>query len=306
MSATSFIQSAVVVGLLLVGLARTVHAQGNEEPGPASSSQAPGPTSPPLGVVTSGGSRGFGFVSENGADSIFVHWLVQADYVSFVGDKPPLVTTRDTFTIGFAGLQLDATLARIFRASFLADFSQSRLTLLDAFVEARIDPAFVVRIGKFPTPISEERLTPKFFLPWISTGPSSFLLPVRELGAQIYGDLGGGVLQYNAALVNGSYAGAVTDNDVDSYKDVMGRVFAHPFKMTAIAPLEKLGVGVGASIGDRAGSLGTPETPVLRTYGNAPFFTYKNDGTPAGTVVARGVVSRVAPHLTWAWGPVAA
>ena len=302
------IGSAVFL-LVFAGHSRRARAQAvDDSSSPAPTAAAPpvtAPTSPPLGVVANGGSRGFGFVSADGADSVVVHWLVQADYTTFIGDKPPGVETRDTFTMGFAGLQLDATLARIFRASFLTDFSQSRLTLLDAFVEARVDPAFVVRVGKFPTPISEERLTPKFFLPWISTGPSSFLLPVRELGAQVYGDFGHGILQYNAALVNGSYAGAITDNDFDSYKDVMGRVFAHPFKTTAIAPLVKLGLGIGASAGDRVGSPGTPQTPVLRTYGNVPFFSYKNDGTPAGTVVARGEVARIAPHLTWAWGPVA-
>jgi phosphate-selective porin OprO/OprP len=257
-------------------------------------------------VVSDAGARGFGFTSAGGKSSLFIHWLVQADYLTYLAESPPGATSRDTFTLGFAGLQLDATLAGIWHSSVLVDFSQSRLTLLDAFVEALFDPAFAIRVGKFETPMTEERLTPKFLLPWISTNPASFLLPVREIGAQILGEVGHGVLRYNVALVNGSYAGAITDNDVDSFKDGMGRIAIRPLMFTKLAPLEQLGMGVGASLGDRKGNLGAPQTPVLRTYGNATFFAYKNDGTPAGTVVADGIVARVSPEITWAWGPVAA
>ena len=250
--------------------------------------------------------HGFGFSGLDGADSLLVHWLVQSDAFGFVTEKPPGVTSRDTFTIGFAGLQLDATLQRIFHSSILVDFSQSRLTLLDATVEARIAPELVIRVGKFATPINEERITPKLQLPWISVSPASFLLPVRETGLELQGDLGPGLVTYNVALSNGSFAGPVTDNDVDSGKDVIGRIYSHPFHATGIAALAQLGVGFGASYGIHRGTQATPETPALRTYGNAVFFAFRNDGTPAGTVLADGGVTRLVPHLTYAYGPLAA
>jgi redox-sensitive bicupin YhaK (pirin superfamily) len=256
--------------------------------------------------VVDAGARGFGFTSPDGKDSLFIHWLVQADYYTFVGQVPPAVPTRETFTIGFAGLQLDATLSGIWHSSILVDYSESRLTLLDAYVEARFHPAVVARLGKFETPLTEERLTPKFLLPWISTNPASFLIPVRTLGAELLGDVGEGVFQYNAALVNGSYDGAITDNDVDSFLDVMGRVYVHPFKPTHFAPLANLGLNAGASYGVRNGTPVDPETPILRTYGNATFFSYQNTGAAAGTVLAKGEVARITPEITWAWGPVAA
>ena len=230
---------------------------------------------------------------------------MQSDYTTFLTDKPPGVTSRDTFTIGFAGLQLDAQLASMFHAAVLVDFSQSRLTLLDAFIDTRFAKEFMVRIGKFPTPLNEERLTSRILLPWIGTGVASMLIPVRELGAQLLGDLGNGVLQYNAAIVNGSWAGTISDNDPDTSKDVITRVFLHPFKKSGAAPLEKLGIGVGASFGSRSGTPAAPETLVLRTYGNATFFAYPNDGTPTGSVLAKGDVTRLAPHFTYAWGPLA-
>ena len=238
--------------------------------------------------------------------SLVVHWLVQSDAYAFVGDKPPGVASRDTFTIGFAGLQLDATLHQMFHSSVLVDFSQSRLTLLDANVEVRYAPELVIRVGKFAAPFNEERNTPKLQLPWISVSPASFLLPVRETGIELLGELGQGLVAYNVALSNGSYAGPITDNDVDTGKDVIVRVFGHPFHGSGIAALAQLGIGLGASYGSHHGTQASPETPVLRTYGNAVFFAFANDGTPAGTVKADGGVARVVPHLTYAYGPVAA
>ena len=109
----------LVLAALIAAFPRAAIAQG-EPTAPA----------PPVGVVSSAGPRGFGFASPDGADSLFVHWLVDADYASYVGNKPPAVPGRDAFNLGFAGLQLDATLSHIFRSSVLVDFSQSRLTLL--------------------------------------------------------------------------------------------------------------------------------------------------------------------------------
>ncbi len=251
-------------------------------------------------------AHGLGLTSADAGDSLVVHWLVQSDAFGFVGDKPPGVTSRDTFTIGFAGLQLDATLHEMFHSSVLVDFSQSRLTLLDANVEVRFAKELVLRVGKFPAPFNEERSTPKIQLPWISVSPASFLLPVRETGLELVGELDHGLVTYNAALSNGSYAGPITDNDVDSGKDVIVRLYSHPFHASGIAALEQLGIGLGASYGVHRGTLANPETPALRTYGNAVFFAFRADGTAAGTVTADGGVARVVPHLTYAYGPVAA
>ena len=126
---------------------------------------------------------GFGFTSEDREDSLFIHWLVQADGYGYAGQKPPGVASRSTFTLGFAGLQLDATLRGVWHSSVLVDYSESRLTLLDAFVEGRFARAFIVRVGKFETPLSEERLTPKFLLPWISTGDVSRQAFTHELAS---------------------------------------------------------------------------------------------------------------------------
>ena len=59
------------------------------------------------------GGKGFGFESRDGANSFYTHWLVAADFQSFVAGGPPGVVARDSFVLESAGLQLDAVLHRI-------------------------------------------------------------------------------------------------------------------------------------------------------------------------------------------------
>jgi len=252
------------------------------------------------------GPEGFGVKSADGAFRFYLHWLLQTDYQAFLTDKPPGQITDSTFLVRFAGVQMDAIVAQRFHSQIFMDFSQSRLTLLDAWVEAQIARALIFKVGKFLYPISEERLTPGIALPFVSTSLATLLLPTRDTGLQLYGELIPGMLKYNLAVTNGATAGILGDADVDSAREVVGRVFARPLARTSVRALQKFGVGVGASYGNRVGTIANPELPILRTYGGQTFFAFKNDGTPAGTSLAKGGAWRVVPHMTWAYGPVAA
>lgn len=252
------------------------------------------------------GRKGFGFESADGQSSLYTHWLVAADFQAFAGDKPPGVTVRDAFVAKTAGLQLDAVVHRRVHSQLFVDFAQSRPALLDAWVQVELAPWLQLRAGKFLFPINEERLTSPINLPFVSTSFASVLLPSRDIGVQAFGSLAGGDLRYNIALTDGASAGTLVDAEVDSNKDVVARVYGRPFARTGIAAIEQLGVGLGASTGIHHGTPTAPTLPILRTYGAQTFFAYRNDGTPAGTRVADGRVTRLVPHATWAWGPVAA
>jgi hypothetical protein len=127
---------------------------------------------------------------------------------------------------------------------------------------------------------------------------AALLLPARDTGVQLLGTIDD-VLSYNLALVNGTWAGGPGGSDGDSDKDLVARVFVRPWLGTAIAPLRKLGVGLGASVGDHTGAPDNARLPALSTYGGQVFFAYKAPAAAAGRVV------RIAPHLTWAAGPFA-
>ncbi len=250
------------------------------------------------------GPKGFGFVSQDGSFSLILHWLLQSDFRDFLTDAP--TPDRDTFIVRFAGFRLDASFYRRLHAQVFVNFAESRVTLLDAFMEAELASWFRVRVGKFPFPISEERLTPGINLPFISTGPASLLLPSRDTGVQVLGTFGKGIISYNLALTNGAVAGILSDGDFDSGKDLVARIYARPFFTTGVEPLRQLAVGLGASTGVHTGSVDNPQLPLLSTYGGQTFFSFKRDRAANDVAVAAGRVERLVPHATWSWGPVAA
>jgi hypothetical protein len=251
------------------------------------------------------GARGFGFTSEDGADSLLFHMLVQPEYAGFLGSAPAGLDAH-RFELGFAGLQLDATLRERFHSLVLVSFALNRVTLTDAFLEAKVTSGLTVRIGKFPTPISEERVTPRILLPWVSTSPASFLTPARVAGVEALGDVWSQRFHYDLALVSAGPGGSYADFGPVVTLELFARGFVRPFRNTAWTALSELGVGVGGSVGRRDGSLAQPSTLRLATYGGATFFAFRADGTAAGTAVASGLVARVAPHVAWSFGPVAA
>jgi phosphate-selective porin OprO and OprP len=269
---------------------------------------APAPTQPSsakdLPQFALAGPKGFGFASKDGSFSLILHWLLQSDFRGFLSQSP--TPDSNTFIVRFAGLRLDASLYQRLHTQVFVNFAESRVTLLDAFIEAELTSWLRVRVGKFPFPISEERLTPGTNLPFVSTSPASFLLPSRDTGVQLLGAFAGGAIAYNLALANGAVAGILGDGDIDSGKDLVARIFAHPLRNIGPDALRELGLGVGASTGIHRGSVDNPQTPIFLTYGGQPFFFFRRDRSSGDVAVASGRVDRLVPHATWSWGPIAA
>jgi len=250
------------------------------------------------------GPKGFGFATQDGSFNLFLHWLLQSDYRAFLANVP--TPDRDTFIVRFAGFRLDAILYRKVRTQIFVNFAESRVTLLDTFIEAELASWFRIRVGKFPFPITEERLTPATNLPFISTGPAAMLLPSRDTGVQILGSVANGMLSFNLALTNGAVAGILSDGDADSTKDVVARIYGRPLMKVGPGFLQQLGIGVGASTGVHRGTIDTPQTPIFFTYGGQPFFSFRRDRASGDVAIASGKVERLAPHATWSWGPIGA
>lgn len=302
----SLVTSFTAAWVSIVGAHAAAADDGTPSPPPSTANDAPPspPASDPPAFVI--GSKGFGFESRDGASSFYTHWLVAGDFQSFISKKPPGVVSRDAFVVKSAGLQLDAVLHRLVHSQIFVDFAQSKTTLFDAWVQIEPRDWFTVRVGKFQFPINEERLTSPIALPFVSTGFASVLLPSRDIGVQVLGTLLDGQLRYNLALTDGAVAGTSIESDADSAKDLVARVFAKPFARTCWPSVRGLGIGVGASVGDHQGTPTNPNLPVLRTYGGQTFFAYRATGMADGTSIADGRVTRVVPHATWSWGPLAA
>jgi phosphate-selective porin OprO/OprP len=130
-------------------------------------------------------------------------------------------------------------------------------------------------------------------------------VPNRDLGLQLYGDFRQGEIGYQLAVLNGVPDGGSGDADVNDAVDVVGRVFAHPFRNTPVLPLRDLGLGVAATYGEEQGSAASPQLPQLRTSSRNSYFRYSadNPATPAGTTIASGTHWRVSPQGYYYYGP---
>jgi hypothetical protein len=243
------------------------------------------------------GPAGFGLVSADGRSMLATHWVLETDFSSFLDAESP-APARDSFVLRFAGARLDAVLDRDFHAQLFVNFADNRVAVLEGWIEARLARWARLRIGIFPFPITQERVTPGLALPFVSTSVAAMLLPARDTGIQLLGQLGDAAT-YHLAVVNGAFAGSPGGSDGDSGKDVVARVFVRPLASTGIEPLRKLGVGVGASIGRHTGTPSNPQLPSLLSYGGQVYFSYR------AMVTAAGRVERIAPHLTWGAGPFA-
>jgi len=251
-------------------------------------------------AVTSG-KDGFSIKSADGAFLLKLRGYVQFDGRFFSKDeqKPGI----DTFTIRRARPILEGTIYKIFDFRIMPDFGQGTTVLFDAYAEARFSPYFKVRAGKFKPPIGLERLQSATDLLFVERALPTNLVPNRDLGIQVSGDVNGGVVSYAVGVFNGTVdLGNQSDADTNNSKDAEGRVFLQPF-LAAGGPLKGLGFGVGASSGIHEGTVAAPGLPSYRTPAQQTFFSYRSDGTAAGTVLADGRHTRLSPQGYFYSGP---
>jgi hypothetical protein len=252
------------------------------------------------------GPEGFGFLSKDNDFGMMIHWILQADVRGELGTLAN-EADRDTFLVRFAGLALTARFYERIRSELLVNFAGATPSLSEAWVDAEVLPGLHLKAGIFHYPISLERSTTGIFFPLVDADMASALLPSADTGAQIWGRVADGLVEYNVALVNGAVAGAASPPvDVDANKDFVGRVFVQPLLPTHLPGLRYLGLGVGASDGVHAGSLATPQLPKLSTWGGITYFSYSNSGTASGTALATGAAARFVPQASWHEGPVGA
>ncbi|MEP7010749.1 MAG: porin [Acidobacteriota bacterium] len=247
--------------------------------------------------VTSG-KDGFSFKSADGAYVLKLRGYVQFDGRFFSDDRSrPNV---DTFLLRRARPIFEGTVFDRFDFRIMPDFGQGTSVLFDAYIEGRFAPAFKVRAGKFKPPVGIERLQGATDIFFVERALPTNLVPNRDLVVQVSGDLAAGRATYAVGVWNGVVDGANGgDLDSNSGKDVAARLFFTPFAKSDNLGLRGLGFGVAASQGTQNGTLTATGLPSYRTDAQQTFFSYRSDGTAAGTVMANGDRKRLLPQLTW-------
>lgn len=234
-------------------------------PVPATASATTQPPAAP--AVTAGWQDGFFIQSANGDNRIQIGTVIQVDG-RFTTDDPAPFT--DTFTIRKARPMLQGRVAKYFDFRLTPELGNGAATVLDAYLDTRFSNAFRVRVGKDKTPVGLELLYTDPGLLFPERSLASSLIPNRDVGVQVQGDLAGAKVSYALGVFNGIVDGSNSTTDVDPNdgKDVAGRVFLQPFRnpKTPGSALNNLAFHLGASSGSQTGALPSFKTSAGQTY----------------------------------------
>ncbi len=250
--------------------------------------------------VVTASDKGFGIKSSDGQFEYRLRGLVHLDYRSFGGEAYPSAVN------GFLARRIrptfEGTVFGKYGFRFTPEFGESgdgtsnRSRVIDAFLDARLDPAFQIRFGKQKPVVGLERLQSGSDIKFIERSHvSNNILPNRDLGVTISGDVLGKKLNYAVGLFNGVVDGgeSTTAQDTNTGKDLTARLFATPYLGTD-SKLAGLGFGVAVTNGNtRNNSLVSYKTP-----GQAnSFFAY------ASGTQSNGNRNRVSPQAYFYSGP---
>jgi phosphate-selective porin OprO/OprP len=270
-------------------LAAPLHAQ-TPPPTPPPPEPAAAPTVEKKPPAPPAGADGFSLQSADGDYRLQFRAYTHFDGRFYPGDEGAAGT--DQFLLRRVRPILTGTVAKHFEFTVTPDFGGGATALQDAYLDVRYSPRARLRVGKFKPPLGLERLQSATAIAFVERAFPTALVPNRDVGAQLSGELGGGVVSYAAGVFNGVLDGGSGDTDTGDGKDLAGRVFVSPFKRGSSA-LKDLGFGLAASVGDQAGAL-----PAYRSGGQLTIASY------ATGVTADGRRRRLVPQLSLYSGPL--
>jgi len=264
--------SRVVASLVLLG-GISAHAQ--------TAASTPQPTA-------TAGQDGFVIQSADGDFRLQIGLLVQADGRFALDDSSEAVV--NTFSFRRLRPYLKGRFSRRFEFYFNPDFAGGILVVQDAYVDTVFARAFRIRAGKGKTPFGLERLHSASNLLFVNRALPTALVPNRDIGIQVLGDIAGGVVSYLAGVMNGVPDGGSADLDTNDAKDFSGRLIVRPLGKIATSPLRGLSLAVSGSTGRESGA---SALPTFRTQSlEQQYFSYNG-------VTADGVRTRYSPQFSY-------
>jgi phosphate-selective porin OprO and OprP len=278
--------------------------------------------------IVKASNTGFALESADGKNVIKLRGILQADYRYFdQGAKDIRNRTDqragDLDTNGFSDADdswllrrvrptIEGTLFGRYDFRFTPDFAGGSAQMVDAYIDARFDPSFKVRVGKFKSFVGLERLQSAADIKFLERSyVTNAILPNRDLGIAVHGDILKNKLNYAFGLVNGVSDGGniSTGTEFDGRIEGTARFFATPFQDVDSA-FKGLGFGFAATYTDSQGerNLNFTDTsaadatrnglPSYLTNGQNTFFRYSS------AAVADGQRLRLSPQAYYYIGPL--
>jgi phosphate-selective porin OprO and OprP len=241
----------------------------------SAATQQPAAPAPPR---IAAGPDGFAIESGDGDFRLQIGLLLHADARFDVSDSSGQVA--DTFVLRRLRPYFKGRFARRFEFYFNPDFALGTAVVQDMYVDTVFAKAFRLRAGKGKTPFGLERLHSASNLLFMERAMPTAVVPNRDIGIQVLGDLHGGMFSYLGGVMNGVADGGSSDLDTNDGKDFSGRFIVRPFTSKATHPLRGFYVAVAGSAGRHIGvPLPSFRTPTVMQ----PYFSYAsgaaNDGT---------------------------
>ena len=238
--------------------------------------------------------------------AVALHGVLQVDNRTFFSDGN--IEGNDGFVLRRARPILSGTVYRDFDFLFVPEFGGPTVQILDAYLNYRYESWMQIRAGKFKTPVGLEQLQGDRDTLFNERSLATDLVPNRDVGFQLWGDIADGALSYAVGAFNGVGDARNSSNaDFEDNREFAGRVFAQPFKNSSVRPLQGLGFGIAGSIGSvSSNSAGLPATtggtlPGYATDGQQQFFAYNPTN---GAVAANGGHWRLSPQASYFYGPI--
>ncbi len=253
--------------------------------------------------VTANGKDGFSIKSADGKYVLKLRGYAQADGRFFGGDDAKAVA--NTLFLRRARPIVEATVGKYFGFRIMPDFAQGQTVLFDAYGDVNLTPAFAFRLGKFKPPVGLERLQSATDIVFAERGLPTNLVPNRDIGLQVGGDVDSGLVNYAVGVFNGVADLGNGDGDANDSKDLDARIFLQPVKTGS---LKGLGIGIAGTIGTEQGGLsGTTLSsglPSYRSPSQQTVFRYRVDAVaPLNSVLASGSRKRLVPQGYFYSGP---
>ncbi len=272
--------------------------------------------------VVKASSSGFGLESADGKNVIKFRGLLQADVRTFAdGESLTSKAASGASTAGYLDNTEDAkdtallrrvrptiegTLFGKYDFRYTPEFGDGKSQAIDAYLDARLASAFKIRAGKHKPFVGLERLQSGSDIKFLERSYVSSILPNRDVGVSLYGDIFDGKFSYAVGVFNGVADGGdnTTGSDSNSSKDYAARIFAAPFKDSDNA-LAGLSLGLAGTFGDVTGTTKdtvsgstTELTSGYRSEGQQLFFKY-NDNTVLRSGIGENLTGTAGPGPSW-------
>lgn len=216
---------------------------------------------------------------------------IQTDVRTFTGSSN--VPSLDQILLRRVRPTFSGTVFKYIDFFIRPDFGQGQVVLYDVYAQLNYFSRANLRVGKFKPPVGLERLQSDDDTNFIERGLPTLLVPSRDIGYQIAGDIIRNRVNYAVGVFNGVPDNGLSDASVSDHRDYAARLFLTPFQPDSGNALSGLGLGVGSSFGNDDGIA----LPSYKTFGQNTFFTFTNG------VTAAGHRTRLAPQAYYYLGP---